>query len=272
LPVGQIWPQPQLSGASRAVQTPLQSASPFLGSQAHAPLLQVSPPVQVVPHAGHDVATRRTIFRPAMGHGRHKVSRAVSFVIPGLLTLLAYVVGSIPSGVLLARSRGVDLRAVGSGNIGASNVGRALGRSFGVLVLILDAAKGYLPVLLAQLLDQGPWAQAVVGFSALLGHSYSLFLRGKGGKSVATALGVAVALAPLAAVGCLAIYVVLVATLRISSIGSIAGVLAFTPLVWLFGPQHPAHYAFGLAAAVLVVVRHIDNLKRLARGEELRAP
>jgi glycerol-3-phosphate acyltransferase PlsY len=193
------------------------------------------------------------------------------YLLPSLLVVLAYVAGSFPTGVLLARARGVDLRKVGSGNIGATNVGRALGRPFGVLVLVIDAAKGFLPVFLARQLGLSPWVLAAVGLAALLGHSFSLFLRGKGGKSVATALGAALAIAPLPALGSLAIYAVLLATLRISSIGSISGVVAFPLLVWLLGPRVPAYYAFGFAAAALVIVRHIDNLKRLARGEELRA-
>ncbi len=215
------------------------------------------------------MAARRGAFHRA---GKAlKVRQTVRFLLPALLVLLAYVAGSFPTGVILARARGVDLRKVGSGNIGATNVGRALGRPFGVLVLLVDAAKGFLPVFLARQLGQGPWVLAAVGLAALLGHSFSVFLRGKGGKSVATALGAALALAPLAALGCLGIYAVLLVSLRISSIGSISGVLAFPVLVWLLGPRVPAYYAFGVCAAALVVVRHIDNLKRLARGEELRA-
>jgi glycerol-3-phosphate acyltransferase PlsY len=193
------------------------------------------------------------------------------WLIPALLVLVAYLLGSFPTGVLLARARGVDLRKVGSGNIGATNVGRALGRGWGVLVLVIDAAKGFLPVFLAKLLGQGPWVLAAVGLAALLGHSFSVFLRGKGGKSVATALGAALAIAPLPALGSLALYLILLVTLRISSVGSISGVLAFPLLVWLLGPRVPAYYAYGFAAAALVIIRHIDNLKRLARGEELRA-
>jgi acyl phosphate:glycerol-3-phosphate acyltransferase len=193
------------------------------------------------------------------------------WLIPALLVLVAYLLGSFPTGVLLAKARGVDLRKVGSGNIGATNVGRALGRGWGVFVLVIDAAKGFLPVFIAKLLEQGPWVLAAVGLAALLGHSFSVFLRGKGGKSVATALGAALAIAPLPALGSLALYLILLLTLRISSIGSISGVLAFPLLVWLLGPRVPAYYAYGLAAAALVIIRHIDNLKRLIRGEELRA-
>ncbi len=195
----------------------------------------------------------------------------MSVLVPALLILLAYLCGSFPTGVLLAKARGVDLRKVGSGNIGATNVGRALGRRWGVVVLIIDAAKGFLPVWVAKLLGQSSWVLAAVGLAALLGHSFSVFLRFSGGKSVATSLGAALAMSPLAALGCFAIYVLLVAVLRISSVGSMVGVLAFPLLVWLLGPRLPAYYAFGIAAALLVIIRHAENIKRLFRGEELRA-
>jgi glycerol-3-phosphate acyltransferase PlsY len=197
----------------------------------------------------------------------------MTLVVPVLLLVGAYVLGSFPTGFLLARAQGVDLRKVGSGNIGATNVGRALGRRWGVVVLIVDAAKGFLPVWLAGRLypDPSRWMLAAVGGAAILGHSFSLFMRLRGGKSVATSLGGALALAPLPALGSFLLYAVLLAALRISSIGSICGVLAFPLLVWILGPRDPAHYAFGLFAAALVIIRHADNLKRLARGEELRA-
>jgi glycerol-3-phosphate acyltransferase PlsY len=195
----------------------------------------------------------------------------MSFVIPALLILLAYLCGSFPTGVLLARAQGVDLRKVGSGNVGATNVGRALGRKWGVVVLIVDAAKGFLPVWLAKVLGLSPWVLAAVGLAALLGHAFSVFMRFSGGKSVATSLGAALAMSPLAALGCFAVYVLLVVVLRISSVGSMVGVLVFPLLVWLVGPRLPAYYAFGIAAALLVILRHTENIKRLFRGEELRA-
>ena len=191
-------------------------------------------------------------------------------MLPVLLIVGGYLVGSFPTGVLIARARGIDLRKVGSGNIGATNVGRALGKRWAIAVLIVDAGKAYGPVLLARRLGAGPWTTAAVGLSAILGHSFSVFLRGRGGKGVATSLGGALALAPVPALGALGVYVVLVAALRISSVGSLAGVSAFPLLVWLLGRREPAVIAFGIGAAALVIVRHKDNLKRLARGEELK--
>jgi len=185
--------------------------------------------------------------------------------------MLSVLAGSVPTGVLVARVRGVDLRKVGSGNIGATNVGRALGKGWAIFVLIADAAKGYGPVLLARRLSPEPWLWAAVGLGTVLGHSFSLFLRGRGGKGVATSLGAALALAPLAAGAALGVYVVLYALFRISSVGSLAGVTAFPVLLALLGPRQPALIAFGAATALLVIARHKDNIKRLARGEELKA-
>lgn len=192
-------------------------------------------------------------------------------MLAALLVIAAFVVGSIPTGVIVARAHGVDLRAVGSGNIGATNVGRALGRRWAIFVLVADAAKGAIPVLAARALHVDPWILAAVGWVAIAGHSFSLFLRGRGGKGVATSLGAALALAPLPALGGFAIYLVCFGLLRISSVGSLLAVVTFPVLLWLIGPHHPAYVVFAIATALLVVVRHKDNIKRLARGEELKA-
>jgi glycerol-3-phosphate acyltransferase PlsY len=187
------------------------------------------------------------------------------------LVLAAIVIGSIPFGLLLARSRGIDLRTIGSGNIGASNVARALGRRWGVVVLLLDAAKGLAPVIAARLLGLSAWWQAVVGLAAVCGHNFSIFLRGRGGKGVATSLGVALGLAPAAAGAAFAVYAALFAALRICSVGSMAGAVAFPLFMLAFGEDAPPQLAFGVAAAVLIIVRHRANIRRLLRGEELKA-
>jgi acyl phosphate:glycerol-3-phosphate acyltransferase len=194
-------------------------------------------------------------------------------LLTALLVLAAFVVGSFPTGVLLARARGVDLRQIGSGNIGATNVGRALGRPFALLVLVVDAIKGFLPVWVAGQLGQSAWAVAAVGLAAILGHSFSIFLRGRGGKGVATSLGGALAISPLAALCAAALYAVMLALFRISSVGSLLGVWAFPAALLLLdgGPALPAHLAFALCTAIIVTVRHRDNIQRLLRGEELKA-
>lgn len=187
------------------------------------------------------------------------------------LALGALVIGSIPFGLLLARSRGVDLRTVGSGNIGASNVARALGRRWGVVVLVLDACKGLAPVLIARRLGLSPWWQAGVGLAAVIGHNHSLFLRGRGGKGVATSLGVALGLAPASAGAAFGVYALLFGITHISSIGSMAGAISFPLFMLAFGEDAPPQLAFGVTAAVLIVVRHRANIRRLLRGEELKA-
>jgi glycerol-3-phosphate acyltransferase PlsY len=187
------------------------------------------------------------------------------------LALGAFVLGSIPFGLLIARAHGVDLRNVGSGNIGASNVGRALGRRWAVVVLALDAAKGLAPVLVARRLGLSAWWPAAIGLVAVCGHSFSIFLRGRGGKGVATSLGVALGLAPASAGAAFGVYALLLAIFRISSVGSLAAAIAFPLFMLAFGEHAPPQLAFGIAAALLIVVRHHANIRRLLRGEELKA-
>jgi glycerol-3-phosphate acyltransferase PlsY len=183
----------------------------------------------------------------------------------------AYLVGAFPTGVLLARARGIDLRKVGSGNIGATNVGRAMGKRWAAVVLVIDAAKGFLPVIAARALGLGPWVEAAAGVAAVVGHSYNVFLRGQGGKGVATSLGGAIAISPAAAAIAFALYALIYVAFRISSLGSLSGVISFPAALLLLGHRHPAYLAFAAAAALVVVLRHRDNLRRLVRGEELKA-
>jgi glycerol-3-phosphate acyltransferase PlsY len=196
--------------------------------------------------------------------------RCASMVI-ALVLLAAIFLGSVPTGVIVARAKGVDLRKVGSGNIGTTNVGRALGKKWAAFVLVVDASKGALPVLLLGRIFADPWMPVLGGFAAVLGQVFSVFLRGRGGKGVATSLGAGLALAPLPALACAAVFTILVVLFRISSIGSIVGVASFPLFLWLFHLASPARLAFASVVAVLVIVRHKDNLIRLVRGEEHRA-
>jgi glycerol-3-phosphate acyltransferase PlsY len=188
-----------------------------------------------------------------------------------LLIAAAFAIGSIPTGIIVARARGVDLRKVGSGNIGATNVGRALGKKWAVFVLIFDALKGYLPAALAPRW-LAPAGVAGVAIAAVCGHMFSVFLKGRGGKGVATSLGAALALHPRAALACAGLYAILYAAFRISSVGSLSAVAAFPLALYLSGDRERAHYLFAGTIAVLVIARHKDNLRRLVRGEELKAP
>jgi acyl phosphate:glycerol-3-phosphate acyltransferase len=188
------------------------------------------------------------------------------------LLVLSFLMGSFPTGVICARAKGIDLRKIGSGNVGASNVGRALGKKWGIFVLLVDAAKGAVPVVLARLVDLPPWPLAGVALFAVLGHVFSVFLKFRGGKGVATALGASLALAPLPALAAFGVYVALYLAFRISSVGSLAGAVSFTVFLVLFGKPHPAYFVYGALCAIVIVARHRDNLRRLAAGQELKAP
>jgi glycerol-3-phosphate acyltransferase PlsY len=188
------------------------------------------------------------------------------------LTVLAYVAGSIPFGMVVARAKGVNLRAVGSGNIGATNVARALGKTWAIIVLLLDAAKGFVPVKVGQHLGLSPRAVAVAGVAAVIGHMFTIFLRGRGGKGVATSLGVALALSPVAALCAFGLYAVAYGLTRLSSVGSLLGIWSFSAFAALLGRPLPGPYLFlALTAAILVTVRHRQNIGRLLRGEEKKA-
>jgi acyl phosphate:glycerol-3-phosphate acyltransferase len=184
--------------------------------------------------------------------------------------LAAFLAGSIPTGILVARAKGVDLRKVGSGNIGATNVGRALGRKWATFVLIVDASKGALPVLLVRHFLADPWLPALVGLAAVLGQTFSIFLRGRGGKGVATSLGAGLALAPLPALAGLATFLLVYAAWRIVSAASLAAVTGFPLYLVLFHLATPPRLSFGIAVPLLVLLRHRENLGRLLRGEEPR--
>ena len=190
-----------------------------------------------------------------------------------LLCVSAYLVGSIPTGLIVARARGVDLRAVGSGNIGATNVARAMGRAFAIAVLIGDALKGFLPVFIGRryLTQLTPGPVALAGLAAIVGHMFTIFLRGRGGKGVATSLGVALAISPLAALCGFGLYILAYVTTRISSIGSLLGIWAFPLFATLLGGVPRPYLALSIGTAALVTVRHRANLARLWRGEEKRA-
>lgn len=183
------------------------------------------------------------------------------------LLALAFAVGAIPFGVLFAKARGVDLKKVGSGNIGATNAARALGKKTGVVVLVLDTAKAYFPTAAALWLHLGPEIAAGVGFAAFCGHIFSPFLRFRGGKGVACGLGAFLALAPAAAGIAAATCVLVVAATRIGSLGSLVGAAALLPALWLLGAPQP-YLVLGAAMFLLIVWRHRDNLARMMQGRE----
>ena len=193
----------------------------------------------------------------------------------GALVLAGYLAGSIPWGVVLGRLvAGVDPRTVGSGNIGATNVARAGGKALGVAVLVLDAVKAMVPILVARVLLAGSpradlWVVAVA-LAAFLGHLFPVWLGFRGGKGVATGLGIFLVLSPWAAVAGVVTYAAAYGATRISSVGSLAGTA-----VCMLGPfvdhgwTSPISWA-GVALTLLIVLRHHENIRRLINGEEKR--
>lgn len=189
----------------------------------------------------------------------------------GALLLLAYLCGSVPFGVLVAwRLRGVDVRLAGSGNIGATNVARLAGRKLGLVVLVLDALKGALPVVMALWVAPGrDPLHAAVGLTAVLGHVFPVWLRLRGGKGVATALGVTLVLAPWAAVAGAAVYAGLVAAFRLSSLGSLLGATTAVAAAWATGRSREAALLVTVLLA-LVLWTHRANIRRLLTRSERR--
>ena len=179
----------------------------------------------------------------------------------------AYLLGSIPTGLLLGKLYGIDVRNEGSGNIGATNLYRTVGRKVGIITLVGDCLKGMLPVLLAWKLGLLEPMQAWVGLAAFCGHVFSVFLLFKGGKGVATALGVFLALAPLAVLGALAVFILLVAVWRYISLGSIMAA-AVMPLIIFFRPHSPQLLIATVLIAAVVIIKHHSNISRLMAGTE----
>jgi glycerol-3-phosphate acyltransferase PlsY len=192
------------------------------------------------------------------------------------IVLGSYLLGSIPFGLILARVLGgKDVRATGSGNIGAANVTRVAGTAAGVLTLLLDAAKGAFPVWLAARISNGQatWMMAAC-LAAITGHCFSVWLKFRGGKGVATGAGAFLFIAPLAAAAALCLFIIVVIIWRFSSLGSISAAAAMPLLVYLLwapGYAPPPVISIGtFLAAVLIVARHQANLRRLLHGEEPR--
>jgi acyl phosphate:glycerol-3-phosphate acyltransferase len=191
-----------------------------------------------------------------------------------LIPVAAYVLGSIPFGVILTKLfGGTDVRKAGSGNIGATNVARVVGPLAGILTLILDTAKGAAAVLLARWAssDSASWMMAA-GLAALVGHCFPVWLKFKGGKGVATAAGVFVMLCPLACLAAVVLFAVVMIFWRYVSLGSVTAATAMPLLIYfLWAPHHapPLGITTGtLAAALLILYKHRGNLQRLVKGEE----
>jgi glycerol-3-phosphate acyltransferase PlsY len=187
-----------------------------------------------------------------------------------LLLIFAYLMGSIPTGVILARVfGGVDPRTQGSRNIGATNVFRTAGKKLGVITLLGDILKGLIPVAIARgSLDSYFWIGAVA-LVAFLGHLYPIFLKFKGGKGIATGLGVFLALSPLPAILSFVVFAAVVYKWRFISLGSLTATAAFPIFLALLNP-HRVYILFAVIIGVLIFYRHRENIERLLSGKESR--
>lgn len=191
--------------------------------------------------------------------------------MPYILIIFAYLVGSIPCGLLLGRTKGVDVRQNGSGNIGATNVSRQLGKALGLLTLIGDALKALLPMILASwILKNHETREAIVlfcGGAAFLGHLFPIYLKFKGGKGVATALGVFLYLNPLALAASLACFIGVVFFLGYVSVGSLTAAVLMPVFLWMFGGA-PNQVLLAVFISALIWIKHRDNIVRLIKHKE----
>ncbi|MHB8733252.1 MAG: glycerol-3-phosphate 1-O-acyltransferase PlsY [bacterium] len=184
--------------------------------------------------------------------------------------VLAYFIGALPTGLILVRVfRGEDIRKYGSGNIGAVNVLRVAGPAVAAAVLLVDVMKGLVPVLLALRAGPAPWAVVAAGLAAIAGHNWSIFLGFRGGKGIATSFGVLAGLSLQAALAAAAVWIVVVAITRFSSLGSLLAVVSVPLVLWRLRTP-PEYVAFGLIASLLAIYRHRANIQRLVAGTELR--
>jgi glycerol-3-phosphate acyltransferase PlsY len=194
--------------------------------------------------------------------------------------VIAYLLGSIPTGFIVAKARGIDIRTVGSGNIGATNVFRYLGKPAGIFVLLADALKGWLAVaVVAKMISAWfcpgashtaqEWLQIIAGIGAILGHNYTCWLHFKGGKGIATSAGVLVALVPLPLLIILAVWSVVFAVSRYVSLASIAAAFALPVASWLTR-QSLTLVIVTSAMSLLAIYKHKANIQRLIKGTENR--
>jgi acyl phosphate:glycerol-3-phosphate acyltransferase len=187
-----------------------------------------------------------------------------------IIPIVAYLLGSIPFGYLIVRGKsGADIRETGSGGTGATNVSRRAGKAAGVLTLLLDAAKGCVAVLIAKAFGGGDWVIAVAAIAALVGHIFPVWLGFRGGKGVATGVGIFLVLAPIALLCAGVVFVAIVVLTRYVSLGSITAAVLIPVLVWLLSDSQSLLIA-AVVGAALIVFAHRGNIQRLASGTESR--
>ncbi|MGH3145958.1 MAG: glycerol-3-phosphate 1-O-acyltransferase PlsY [Rubrobacter sp.] len=184
-----------------------------------------------------------------------------------VLVFVGYVLGSVPTGYLVGRAFGVDVRDVGSGNIGTANVLRAAGKWPAVLTLAGDMLKGLVPVVVARLSTENEWLIAAVALAAVIGHCWPVFLRFKGGKAVATGAGTTIGLAPVLGLGLFAFWWAVVLVSRYTSLGAIAVMVVSPPVLWITGQPLP-YVLYTIVGGALVLWRHRENARSLMEGTE----
>ncbi len=187
-----------------------------------------------------------------------------------ILVVVAYLLGSIPFGYLIVRGKGAgDIRQTGSGGTGATNVSRQAGKAAGLLTLLLDAAKGCIAVLIAKTVTGDDWVIAAAAIAALLGHIFPVWLGFRGGKGVATGVGIFLVLAPIALLGAGVVFVAIVLLTRYVSLGSMTAAILIPVLVEVQSDSRPLLTA-AVVGAALIVFAHRGNIQRLASGTESR--
>lgn len=184
-----------------------------------------------------------------------------------LLIIFAFVLGSIPFGVLVAKIYGVDLKKVGSGNIGATNVLRTMGKWPAVFTLVGDTMKGAMAIMAGRLIVSDVTVEGTIGVAAILGHNYSVFLKFNGGKGVATSLGVLLVYSPVAALVTVAIWFIVIFLTRYSSLGAIISFAAL-PFTVYATDYSKGKIMVSLLISGLLIFRHVDNIKRLLKRKE----
>lgn len=198
-----------------------------------------------------------------------------------MIIILAYLLGSVPTAVWVSRRYfGIDIREYGSGNAGATNVYRVLGSRWGTMVMLIDMLKGMLAVQLAWLLPEYvgqdiPFQnlQTILGMTAVLGHIFPIWADFKGGKGVATVLGMVLGISPITAVSCVGVFAIVLYLTRFVSLSSILASIAFPIFILvIFNVDNPLYRVFAIAVALMVVLTHQKNIGRLLRGEETKIP
>ncbi len=190
------------------------------------------------------------------------------------LLLGAYIVGATPFGFLAGKMKGIDIRDHGSGNIGATNVLRTLGKPIGITVLVMDVLKGLLPVVISQSLSDNSLVHVATAIATILGHNYTFWLRFKGGKGIATTGGAVLPIMPFALIAAVLIWLITVKTTRYVSLASIAAAITIPVIITVRGLiQNNLDFiilGLGLFVCLLAIWKHRGNIGRLRRGEELQ--